>query len=121
MIEPDELLKLHKAATSGPWEVVDARAFLDDEDFEIRNGGHCIGYGTSEQDAAYIVAACNNAPELAEEVKALKKALDLLVKWNFPVYSCLECPARESCDGSARPCIAVVVEHAIKEARSGNA
>lgn len=63
MIDLEKLMKLHDAATPGPWEMVDARAFLDDEDFEIRNGQHCIGYGTSEADAQYIVAACNSVPE----------------------------------------------------------
>lgn len=53
--------------------MVDATAFLDDEDFEIRNGQHCIGYGTNETDAAYIVGACNAAPELIAENRALRE------------------------------------------------
>ena len=76
MIDLEELERLAKAATPGPWEMVDARAFLDDEDFEIRNGGHCIGYGTSGKDAAYIVAACNAVPELIARVRELEAELE---------------------------------------------
>ena len=75
MLDLDELLRLRDAATPGPWEMVDARAFLDDEDFEIRNGQHCIGYGTSEADAQYIVASCNVVPELVTRIKHLEAQL----------------------------------------------
>lgn len=71
-IDIDELERLAKAATSLPWKMVDASAFLEDEDFEIRNGGHCIGYGTNEKDAAYIVAACNELPKLIKEIRDLE-------------------------------------------------
>lgn len=71
-INLDELEQLAKAATPGPWEMVDARAFLDDEDFEIRNSQHCIGYGTSGADAAYIVAACSTVPELIARIRELE-------------------------------------------------
>lgn len=119
MIDPDELLRLQAAATPGPWSWQMDEAFLDPCSNEIKSGKTHIASFARQPEAAFIVAACNNAKDMAEEVKALKKALDLLVKWNFPVYSCLECPARETCDKSDRPCIAIVVEHAIKEARSG--
>lgn len=72
MIDLEKLMKMHDAATPGPWAMVDARAFLDDEDFEIRNGQHCIGYGTSEADAQYGVAACNAVPELVERIRELE-------------------------------------------------
>ena len=72
-IDLDELEQLAAQATPGPWRLVDARAFLDDEDFEIRNGQHCIGYGTSGANAAYIVAACNSLPELIAENRALQE------------------------------------------------
>lgn len=75
----DELEQLSRKATSLPWEMVDARAFLDDEDFEIRNGGHCIGYGTDEKDAAYIIASCNAVPELIRMVRELEKEKEQLL------------------------------------------
>ena len=79
-IDLDELERLAAQATPGPWRMVDARAFVDDEDFEIRNGQHCISYGTSEADASYIVAACNAEPELIARVRELERQRDWLAK-----------------------------------------
>lgn len=78
MIDIEELERLAAQATPGPWKMVDARAFLDDEDYEIRNGQHCIGYGTAEDDAAYIVAACNAVPELIAENRELRERVRVL-------------------------------------------
>ena len=79
-LDLEKLERLAAQATPGPWEMVDARAFLDDEDFEIRNGQHCIGYGTSEADSAYIVAACNAVPELVARVRELEVVEESLAR-----------------------------------------
>ena len=86
MIDLDELMRLHEAATPGPWEV-------NIGDFESEDG-----YGTvtapyveadgkticvpfdrgpddenDEADAAYIVAACNAVPELVARIRELER------------------------------------------------
>lgn len=86
MIDIDELMRLHAAATPGPWEV-------NIGDFESEDG-----YGTvtapyveadgkticvpfdrdpedenDESDAAYIVAACNAVPELVARIRELEE------------------------------------------------
>lgn len=79
-VDLEKLEQLAAQATPGPWSLVDARAFLDDEDFEIRNGQHCIGYGTSGADAAYIVGACNAVPELIARVRELEVVEEVLAR-----------------------------------------
>lgn len=85
MIDLDELMRMHAAATPGPWKV-------NIGDFESEDG-----YGTvtapyveadgkticvpfdrgpddenDESDAAYIVAACNSVPELVARIRELE-------------------------------------------------
>ena len=97
MIDLDELERLAKAATSGPWEVVDARVFLDDEDLEIRNGQHCIGFGSGEANAAYIVAACNAVPELIARVRELERQREALAFLLAQFLPHAECPLFDDC------------------------
>ena len=86
MIDLDELMRMHAAATPGPWSVKIV-------DFEAEDG-----YGTvsasyvnadgkmicvpfdrgpddenDESDAAYIVAACNAVPELVSRIRELER------------------------------------------------
>ena len=86
MIDLDELMRLREAATPGPWKV-------NIGDFESEDG-----YGTvtapyveadgkticvpfdrdpedenDENDAAYIVAACNSVPELVARIRDLER------------------------------------------------
>ena len=88
MIDFDELMRLHEAATPGPWEA-------NIGDFESEDG-----YGTvtapyveadgkmicvpfdkgpdddnDENNAAYIVAACNAVPELVARIRELEAQL----------------------------------------------
>lgn len=88
MIDLDELMRLHAAATPGPWQVKIG-------DFESEDG-----YGTAtapyveadgkmicvpfdkgpdddndEDDAHYIVAACNAVPELVSRIRELADRL----------------------------------------------
>lgn len=78
MIDLEGLERLAKEATPGPWKMVDARAFPEDEDFEISNSQYCICYGTSEADASYITAVCNAVPELIQRIRKLEAEADLL-------------------------------------------
>ena len=93
MIDLDELMRLHDAATPGPWKVKSG-------DFESEDG-----YGTvtapyveadgkticvpfdrgpddenDEADAAYIVAACNAVPELVARIRELEAERDWMAK-----------------------------------------
>ena len=90
MIDLDEIMRLREAATPGPWKV-------NIGDFESEDG-----YGTvtapyveadgkticvpfdrgpdddnDEDDAAYIVAACNAVPELVARIRELEEQLDV--------------------------------------------
>lgn len=107
MIDLDELMRLHEAATPGPWKVKNG-------DFESEDG-----YGTvtapyveadgkticvpfdrgpdddnDEDDAAYIVAACNAVPELVARIRELEDAAGFEARvakklcdpfWNYSV------------------------------------
>jgi hypothetical protein len=88
MIENNELLKIiefGKSATPGPWklhEYADAHV-IGTEDRPVAN---CGGYqsnrdvvGTrkeNENNAAYVISACNSAPAMAEEIIRLREAVD---------------------------------------------
>lgn len=74
MIDLDELMRLHAAATPGPWKVA-----------TWYGGYHTIrpkkepekslGKIERKHDAAYIVAACNAVPELVSRIKHLEAQL----------------------------------------------
>lgn len=85
MIDLDELMRLHEEATPGPWKVKIG-------DFESEDGygtvtapyveanGKTICVPTDrgpdddndEDDAAYIVSACNAVPELVARIRELE-------------------------------------------------
>ena len=106
MVNLDELMRLHEAATPGPWKV-------NIGDFESEDG-----YGTvtapyveadgkticvpfdrgpddenDEADAAYIVAACNAMPELVAQIRELEEQVIFLNKTadNLAYNPCLTC------------------------------
>ena len=109
MIDLDELMRLREAATPGPWKV-------NIGDFESEDG-----YGTvtapyveadgkticvpfdrgpdddnDEDDAAYIVAACNAVPELVARIRELEAEIKRrdAQKW---ADLCNECESDGSC------------------------
>ena len=75
MIDLDELMRLHDAATTGPWEVKSGE-FEDDEGYgtvtapyvEADGKTICVPFNrgpddeNDEADASYICAACNSVP-----------------------------------------------------------
>lgn len=106
MIDLDELMRMHAAATPGPWKV-------NIGDFESEDG-----YGTvtapyveadgkticvpfdrgpddenDEEDAAYIVAACNVVTELVARIRELETQVTFLnkVAGNLAYNPCLTC------------------------------
>ena len=81
MIDLDELMRLHAAATPGPWEVK-LGDFVDDEEvitlhpyIEVNRQAICVPFergpddDNEEADIAFICAACNAVPELIAELK----------------------------------------------------
>lgn len=90
MINLDELMRLREAATPGPWrhkiaskrdgmgfiwpfssiKSEDARAIHEEEE--------TITSSITSANAAYIVEACNVAPELVRRIKELEKINEFL-------------------------------------------
>lgn len=85
MIDLDELMRLHEAATPGPWEVKIG-------DFESEDG-----YGTVT--APYVEAACNAVPELVARIRGLESQL---CAQNFKQVSALE-PCRIVSNNNSTP------------------
>lgn len=68
MIDLDELMRKHNAATPGPWEHK-----IDDAFTAIHTIEPSVASYVSPADAAYICAACNAVPELVSELKSLRE------------------------------------------------
>ena len=93
MIDLDELMRLHAAATPGPWSVK-IGDFCSDDGYGtvalpyVEANGKTICVPTDrgpydendEDDAAYIVAACNAVPELVARIRALEAQRDWLAQ-----------------------------------------
>lgn len=86
MIDLDELMRLHEAATPGPWEVKigdfeseDGYGTVTAPYVEADGKTICVPFDrgpddeNDEEDAAYIVAACNAAPEMVQKIRVLLK------------------------------------------------
>ena len=72
MINLDELMRLHEAATPGPWEHK-----IDDAFTTIHTIEPSVASYVSPANAAYIVAACNAVPELVARIRELEEQLDV--------------------------------------------
>ena len=90
-LDLDELERLAKAATPGPWKVVisDKYGFtvaILPPDFPQTP---LVGRAKDEQDAAYITAACNAVPELIAENRALREDVACLksLEWRDGVIA----------------------------------
>lgn len=91
MIDLDELMKLREAATPGPWKTDLGNFDSDGYSMVIRPYIEADGkitfvsnddtdYGYDENDAAYIVAACNAVPELVARIRELEAQHDWMAQ-----------------------------------------
>ena len=83
MVDIDKLMKLHNEATKGPWEVTDKCAHLYITDSNPNREIAKIGRKPKhhEENAAYIVAACNSIPDLIHRIRELEgKVTDLQIE-----------------------------------------
>ena len=83
MVDIDKLVKLHKEATPGPWKVTDNCAHLYITDSNPNREIAKIGRKPKhhEENAAYIVAACNSIPDLIHRIRELEgKVTDLQIE-----------------------------------------
>ena len=91
MIDLEKLMKLHDAATPGPWKVKigdfeseDGYGTVTAPYVEADGKTICVPFDrgpddeNDEADAAYIVAACNAVPELVARIRALESQRDWL-------------------------------------------
>lgn len=81
MIDLEELERLAKAATSGPWIHQQDECFLDVQEIRNPNGGAVADF-VSQNNASYIVAACNAVPELIARVRELEERNERLTDEN---------------------------------------
>lgn len=74
MIDLDELMRLHEAATPGPWEVTDKGSHLYVTDSNPNREIAKIGRKPKAyvENAFYIVAACNAVPEMVARIRELE-------------------------------------------------
>lgn len=72
-IDLDELERLHKAATPGPWEVKHLRT---NHEFVFAQAPDCdMVFHAREADVRYITEACNAVPKLIDERHALHERI----------------------------------------------
>ena len=82
MIDLDELMKLREAATPGPWKSCTDEVYVCGELSYYDYVGNAEGQevvsritSVSEEDSAYICAACNAIPELVARIRELEAQL----------------------------------------------
>lgn len=88
MIDLDELMRLHEAATPGPWSVKigdfeseDGYGTVSASYVEADGKMICVPFDrdpedeNDESDSDYIVAACNAVPELVARIRELEAQL----------------------------------------------
>lgn len=101
MIDLDELMRLHEAATPGPWKSCTDEVYVCGELSYYDYVGNAEGKevvsritSVSEADAAYICAACNAVPELVARIRELEDAAGFEARvakklsdpfWNYAV------------------------------------
>lgn len=107
-IDLEELERLAKAATPGPW--TEGRHDM----FSVVEGAYAkyiyanripIAISTGEEkdcervlaDARYIAAACNAAPSLTAKVRELERQSEALAFWLAQFLPHAECPIFEDC------------------------
>lgn len=79
MIDLDELMRMHDAATPGPWKKMLPKVLVAEDPKNIYGIPLCIAIhddnAQAAADAAYIVAACNAVPELVARIRELEEQL----------------------------------------------
>lgn len=81
MVDLDELMRRHAAATPGPWSHRPDKALYVERLREIITEDETnICSLTEKNDAEYIVAACNAIPELVQRIKELEAQRDWLAQ-----------------------------------------
>ena len=122
MIDLEKLERLHAEATPGPW--------TQRGNFIFCAQNKRLAYVEAEraldlQTAAYIVAACNAAPELIAKVRELERTLEILEGYQFSINSCRECPLfnkkkKECFHEEDETCFSLVIAHAKQEAENAD-
>ena len=117
-LDLDELERLAKAATPGPWEM--------DNNYNIRiaEGGHPLVITINDDedwiprpsDARYIVAACNALPALIKRVRELERQRDWLATFIDDNMECERCPYFDSHCTDCFKWVSQQAEQAAKEA-----
>lgn len=82
MINLDELMRLHAAATPGPWTVAFyTRVCSETKRKEVASCEEdAVPLKQREKNTAYIVAACNSVPELVSRIKHLEAQRDWMAQ-----------------------------------------
>lgn len=121
----DELKRLHRAATPGPWMTDMLFNIVDDHGIIVHNFeeyGHTSN--PSKANVRYIVAACNAVPELIARVRELERQRKLLAAKVREVAhetdimgSCDICEFRGYCDDSITFCGDAVIRWAEETAK----
>ena len=82
MIDLDELMRLRKAATPGPWKSCTDEVYVCGELSYYDYVGNAEGKEVvsritrvSDEDGAYICAACNAVPELVARIRELESKI----------------------------------------------
>ena len=75
MLDLDELMSLHAAATPGPWEHK-----IDDAFTTIHTIEPSVASYVSPANAAYICGACNAVPELVARIRELEAQRDWMAQ-----------------------------------------
>lgn len=83
MIDLDELMRLRAAATPGPWKFCTDEIYVCGELIYHDYVGNAEGKEVasritrvSDEDGAYICAACNSVPELVTRIRELEKVVE---------------------------------------------
>lgn len=80
MIDLDELMRLHAAATPGPWKIGAWNGIVAESPRGVEWDKALFSVAlnaekTAKADAAYICAACNAVPELVARIRELETEL----------------------------------------------
>ena len=135
-IDLDELERLAKAATPGPWK---DKSYKRNYDWGvICSGGKRIAICASKEvtdkrknvtfdemlaNAAYIVAACNAVPELVARVREMERQRLKFANLAICNNGCLDCPLEDVClyqEGTVRDskiCSQLLINWAEQEAK----
>lgn len=132
-LDLEKLEQLAAQVTSGPWKVVDSDKYtftvaILPPDFPQTP---LVGRIRDKQDAAYIIAACNSAPELVaenrvlrERVQELERQRDWLVQFIEGYLDCDYCPYHKTqCTHIPTDCFRLIsqkAEQAAKELAKAN-